>query len=92
MSNINECLKIKLDRINNRLEQISFEEHNELKHSVPEHVMWIEDCWTCLHCLYPFLICIQPYAGIGRYKNYWILMYYPECYKYSILLKSHLKA
>ncbi|KAL4092377.1 hypothetical protein QTP88_026892 [Uroleucon formosanum] len=43
MFNINECLKIKLDRINNRLEQISFEEHNELKHSVREHVMWIED-------------------------------------------------
>lgn len=59
MFNINECLKIKLDRINNRLEQISFEEHNEVKHSVREHVMWIEDCWTCLHCLYPFLICKQ---------------------------------
>ncbi|NP_001233122.1 uncharacterized protein LOC100160766 [Acyrthosiphon pisum] len=52
MFNINECLKIKLDRINIRLEQISFEEHNELKHSVREHVMWIEDCWTCLHCFY----------------------------------------
>ncbi|KAE9544191.1 hypothetical protein AGLY_001370 [Aphis glycines] len=52
MFKINECLKIKLDRINNKLEKISFEEHNELKHSVREHVMWIEDCWTCLHCLY----------------------------------------
>uniref|UniRef100_A0A2S2NEL0 Uncharacterized protein n=1 Tax=Schizaphis graminum TaxID=13262 RepID=A0A2S2NEL0_SCHGA len=52
MFNINECLKIKLDRINNKLEQISFEEHNEVKHSVREHVMWIEDCWTYLHCLY----------------------------------------
>ncbi|XP_060834300.1 uncharacterized protein LOC132917535 [Rhopalosiphum padi] len=52
MFNINECLKIKLNKINNKLEQISFEEHNELKHSVREHVMWIEDCWTCLHCLY----------------------------------------
>ncbi|XP_025197191.1 uncharacterized protein LOC112595979 isoform X1 [Melanaphis sacchari] len=49
---INEHLKTKLDKINNKLEQISFEEHNELKHSVREHVMWIEDCWTCLHCLY----------------------------------------
>ncbi|CAI6363711.1 unnamed protein product [Macrosiphum euphorbiae] len=52
MFNINECLKYKLDGINTKLEQISSEEHNELKHSVREHVMWIEDCWKCLHCLY----------------------------------------
>jgi len=56
MFKINECLKYKLDGINIKLEHISSEEHNELKHSVREHVMWIEDCWKCLHCLYPFLI------------------------------------
>lgn len=54
MFQINECLKIKLDRINNKLENISFEEHIELKGVIHEHVMWIEDCWTSLHCLYPF--------------------------------------
>ncbi|VVC42376.1 Hypothetical protein CINCED_3A015161 [Cinara cedri] len=48
----NESLKTKLEKINNRLEQISFEEHNELKHSVREHVIWIENCWMSFHCLY----------------------------------------
>lgn len=54
--NIAECLKIKIDRINKILEQISFEEHNELKHSVREIVIWLDDCFTCFHCLYPFKI------------------------------------
>jgi len=72
MFNTNECLKIKLNKINNKLEQISFEEHNELKHSVREHVMWIEDCWTCLHCLYPFLLSYLVYNH-RRKCNCWIL-------------------
>ncbi|XP_025416050.1 uncharacterized protein LOC112687520 [Sipha flava] len=52
MFHINESLKAKLDQINDTVEQMSFEEHIELKHTVFEHIMWIEDCWKCLHCLY----------------------------------------
>lgn len=55
MSNINDCLRNKLDRIHSKLELTSFTEHNDLKHLIREHVMWMEDCWTSLHCLYPFL-------------------------------------
>lgn len=53
--NIDKALKFKLDRIINIFEQVSFEKYDELKHSVREHIMWIENCWTCFHCLYPFL-------------------------------------
>lgn len=56
MFHINEILKAKLDKINNTLEHTSFEEHSELKHSVFEHVMWIDDYWKCLHCLYPLFV------------------------------------
>ncbi|XP_050429535.1 uncharacterized protein LOC126838835 isoform X2 [Adelges cooleyi] len=51
-SRINECLKNKLDRINNKLEKISFKNHMELKHTIHEHALWIEDCWSCFHVFY----------------------------------------
>lgn len=56
MLSVDKALKIKLDRIINIFEQVSFEKYDELKHSVREHMMWIENCWTYLHCLYPFKI------------------------------------
>lgn len=60
---MNECLKIKLDRINNRLKQTSNEEHNEIKSCIYSHIMWIENCWACLHCLYPLYKYIYIYTS-----------------------------
>jgi hypothetical protein len=64
MFHINESLKAKLDQINDTVEQMSFEEHIELKHTVFEHIMWIEDCWKCLHCLYPLFVCTMFYIAV----------------------------
>ncbi|XP_050532232.1 uncharacterized protein LOC126900508 [Daktulosphaira vitifoliae] len=49
---INECLKKKLDNINLKLEHISFENHMEIKHTVRDHTLWLEECWVILHCLF----------------------------------------
>lgn len=50
-----ENIKTKIDSINTKLEQMSFVEHNEIQQAIRKIVIWLDDCFTSFHCLYPFI-------------------------------------
>lgn len=75
---INESVKMKSDKINNKLEKnlASYDKHNDIQHSIRQHATWIEECWSSLHCMYPFFIYNNNYT-----LRYLIVISPPLCHK-----------